>query len=247
MTEFLHRVDFYTATYLQEDTTEALGYLVGFVTRVCRKQYMRRLSYETAITVPAMVLCLMTATATMATDAACSETETTFERRDKGYRYTIRLPSPLPPDTLIAELFELGTVRKLGGYADTVFARQVDSLTYEVVSRFSALTVNGSTSYLRTLHPTHDSISITMLRFEHNFPLLPRPRQIHAWFVATPRHEGSCLEYVQEVEMPDRIGPIYTMIVKRELRKFAEKLEKLVGMETRPPPGSAARSTGSSR
>ncbi|MBD3358940.1 MAG: hypothetical protein GF363_17435 [Chitinivibrionales bacterium] len=154
--------------------------------------------------------------------------ESTFEREGNRYAYSVRLQSPIPPDSLIRMLFALDAVRRLSSQADTVFARDEDSLSYTVVMRFQFLGVEGSTSYRRTLHPTEDSISIRMLHFEHNWPLLPRPRQIDAWFVAEPGEGGSWLEYHQKVVVSRRVGTLYRLIIQRELREFAEILGKLV-------------------
>jgi hypothetical protein len=155
--------------------------------------------------------------------------ETAFEREENRYAYTVRLQSPLAPDSLMRVLFDFDAVRALSRYTDTVFAVDVDSLSYDVVTRFSYLTLHGSASYRRKLHPAEDSISITMLHFEHNWSLLPHPVRIEAWFTAEPQQGGSRLEYRQRVEMSRRVGVVYMLVVKGELREFAAKLHELVG------------------
>ena len=172
----------------------------------------------------AMVVCMLTMGIVHAGKVRNGRTAMEIDHFGNGYVFDLRFSSPLPCDTLLRLLNDTSTVRELTSFVDSTYIRVLDSAAYEVHSAFGYLGYRGESVFCRRTFFDRDSIAISLLRFEHNWDVVPEVLGVEAFYTLDQGDSACEVRFFQKITLARDVGRLYMRLVRWQLRAFAGRL-----------------------
>lgn len=154
-------------------------------------------------------------------------TKTAFYIDDTSYSFSVTVPSNLSCLELSKILFDQKTLRKFSYFVDSVHFSSSDSISQIVEIYFRKWFYKGFSRYKRVLFPA-DSLTIDLLKFEHNIPSIPQLKKATIRYYFDSNKDGCAVRYQQKVVVNKKISFIYRKMIELQLSNFTRTLENCI-------------------
>jgi hypothetical protein len=153
--------------------------------------------------------------------------KTTFFLDDTSYSFSVTVPSNLNCLDLSKMLFDQKTLRKFSYFVDSVHFSSSDSFSQIVEIYFRKWFYKGYSRYRRVLFPA-DSLTIDLIKFEHNIPSIPQLKKATIRYYFDSNKDGCAVRYQQRVVVNKKISFVYRKMIELQLSNFTRTLENCV-------------------
>jgi hypothetical protein len=154
-------------------------------------------------------------------------TKTTFYVDDTSYSFSVTVPSNLSCLDLSKILFDPKTLLQFSYFVDSVNFSSSDSFSQIVEIYFRKWFYKGSSRYKRRLFPG-DSLTIDLLKFEHNIPSIPQLKKATIRYFFDSNKDGCAVRYHQRVIVNKKISFVYRKMIEMQLNNFTRTLENCI-------------------
>lgn len=154
-------------------------------------------------------------------------TKSEFTIDDTSYSYSVTIPACMSCNELSILLFDDKTVRQLSRFVDSIHFSKIDSLSQFTEMHFRKWFYKGFSRYKRVLFPA-DSLTIDLLKFEHNMPSIPQLKKAVIRYHFAPDNDSCAVRYYQRVVVNRKISFVYRKMIELHLNNFTRALENSV-------------------
>jgi hypothetical protein len=154
-------------------------------------------------------------------------TKSTFFVDDTSYSFSVTVPSNLSCLDLSKILFDQKTLRQFSYFVDSVNFSSSDSFSQIVEIYFRKWFYKGFSRYKRMLFPG-DSLTIDLLKFEHNIPSIPQLKKATIRYFFDSNKDGCAVRYYQRVIVNKKISFVYRKMIELQLNNFTRTLENCI-------------------
>lgn len=154
-------------------------------------------------------------------------TKTSFYADDTSYSYSVTIPTSMNCIELSMLLFDQKTVRQFSYFVDSVYFSSSDSFSQIVEIYSKKWFYKGFSRYKRVLCPG-ESLTIDLLKFEHNIPSIPQLKKATIRYFFDPDEHGCTVCYKQRIIVNRKIRFVYRKMIEMQLNNFTKTLENNV-------------------
>ena len=154
-----------------------------------------------------------------------AEMQSEFRSDNTGYFYKVTFHAQISNQDAAELLFSKDAVRYFSDFADSIHFTSIDTCSHVATMKFHKWLYQGLSKYRRELHGW-DSLTIDLMRFEHNWTAIPQLKKASIRYYFFENDSGCTVVYQQQITVNKKAGWIYRNMAEWQLNQFAEKLTK---------------------